>query len=126
MQFMKYDHFIHWPEDKASNGSLKLGYYPCFLKCWTITRFSSWEISPEQLKITLSVKNVQRTKHAHTGRNWAWLYPLKGKETKKFQILHKESMWSDKYNCWQKQLDQLFFQICLCDFQETWYFPNKD
>ena len=117
--------FSHWPEDKTPTGSLKLRYYLCFLKCWTITRFSYWKISPEQLKFTFSVENVQRTKHAHTGRNWAWLYPPKWKG-KKFQIPHKESMWSDKYNCWPKQFNQPFFLRCLCDFWETGYFCNKD
>ena len=63
----------HWLKEKAPIISLKLKYYLCFLKCWAITKFSSWKISPEELTFTFSMENALRTKHAHTGRNWAWL-----------------------------------------------------
>ena len=59
--------------------------------------------------------NIPRTKHAHTGEIEPD-YTFPSERGKKFQILHKESMWSDKYNCWQKQFNQPFFLRCLCDF----------
>lgn len=54
------------------------------------------------------------------------IIPSKLKGGKKFQILHKESMRSDMYNCWQKQFIRPFVLRCLCDFWETGCFSNKD
>lgn len=113
----KQDRFIHWPEDKAPRGSLKLGYYLCFLKCWTITPPSRWKIDkPRTTGIPASPGNAYRTKPVRRGESEPD-YSLY-REGGHLRILHQESLWSDKCN-------QPFFLRCWCHLEKQGAFLTK-